>query len=99
VKKLILLTFALSMAILGCNPKMDSSAYSNKPQTFDAHRELVASKGDYFKYQFADSGQGCTTGPHEFDDHADLCRALSDEPLNNYCAWEQRRDYYEQECR
>jgi hypothetical protein len=98
VRKLILLMFAISTAVLGCNPKMNSAAYTSKPQTFDAHQELVATKGDFFSYQFVDSGQGCTTGRHEFDDHAALCAALGDDRLNNYCAWDQRRDYYEQEC-
>lgn len=98
--KLILLALASSAIVLGCAPQ---SSPSSEPQTFNASQELVAatggsgSGGDYFSYQYVESG--CSTGRHTFDDHADLCRTLRDEAANNFCAFEQRRAYYAQECR
>jgi hypothetical protein len=95
VTKLILLALASSAIVLGCAPQ---SSPSSEPQTFNARQELVAaSGGDYFSYQYVESG--CTTGRHTFDDHAQLCRTLRDEAANNFCAFEQRRAYYAQECR
>ena len=97
MRKLILLTFALSTIFLGCNPKLNSNNDSAKPQTFNAHQELVATGGDFFSYQYLEDG--CDTGRHEFSDHVELCKALLDGPLNHWCAPRLRLDYYEQECR
>ena len=92
--KAILLMLALS-TIVGCNPGQGS--LSGKTQTFNAH-DMVATAQDYYSYQYVDSGQGCTTGQHEFDQHDQLCAALVNEPLNNYCAWQDRHQRYYNEC-
>jgi hypothetical protein len=96
MKKQILLMFALSTIFLGCNPKMNSQPYSAQTQTFDAHHELVAAGGDFYSYQFVDNG--CDTGRHEFEDHAELCRALLDDAFNHWCAWRERHEKFQQDC-
>jgi hypothetical protein len=95
--KLILLTFALSTLLLGCNPKMNpTDGYAAQTQSFNAGHELVALGDGYYSYQFVDGD--CTTGRHTFEQHSDLCTALFNDSLNNYCAWQQRHDDYNSEC-
>jgi hypothetical protein len=97
VGKAILLILALSTVLVGCNPGQGGQV-SAKTQIFNAGHELVATAHDYYSYQYVDSSYGCTTGQHEFDQHDQLCAALVNEPLNNYCAWQERHDRYYNEC-
>jgi hypothetical protein len=97
VTKLLLLMFVLSTVLAGCNSGMNSpEGVTGKTQTFNATKELVAAANDYYSYTYV--GDGCSTGTHSFEQHSDLCAALVNEQLNNYCAWDQRRDAYNNEC-
>ena len=47
------------------------------------------SGGDYIFY-----GAGCSTGAHSLPNFEQLCMALRDSALNNYCAYDKREDAY-----
>lgn len=82
----ILIVFGILSVLAACTHG-SSSANNNSAQE---------------SYEFSENG--CPTGKHEFTgpDHANvrqqLCNALLDDALNNYCAAETRHRYFESNC-
>lgn len=49
-----------------------------------------------YKYEF--TFNNCPTGSHSFSSLSDMCQALQNETLNQGCAQDMRRQYFEQQC-
>ena len=82
----------LSMALLSCNNGSSNSGTANE------------TKAEYKEgYNFIEINR-CKTAPHEFKASSAeavkkrLCEALQDPELNNNCAEDQRKIYFDQKC-
>jgi hypothetical protein len=53
-------------------------------------------KSEDLSYDF--EYNGCKTGKHSFASKAAMCDALQDDFLNKGCAYDMRKDFYEQKC-
>ncbi|MBI1859603.1 MAG: hypothetical protein HYR96_01630 [Deltaproteobacteria bacterium] len=49
-------------------------------------------------YEFKDNERSCSTGYHKADFQSEYCEMLGNHFLNNYCAYEARREAYRNSC-
>jgi hypothetical protein len=103
--KNFLTMFFLATALVAsaCSKKENGSSSPALPVHPDSKSSDTSSARFKDSYQF--EFNGCKTGKHEFvanssaqEVTSQLCSALQDETLNNFCAADMRREYFEKKC-
>ena len=60
------------------------------------NKEDEEKKNASYKYSY--EYNGCKTEEHSFEGKDAYCAGLKNDELNHFCAWELRKQTYEQEC-